>query len=111
MPLRKSGTTDAVYLQLLTSTLECVRTTHSSIDLLIFNNGADVLQRDQFKADLNVTREGLAARDQIVCRFAIDNAIPICVLLSGGYGPGSSKAMADSMVEVVRVLSQCTKRN
>jgi acetoin utilization deacetylase AcuC-like enzyme len=74
--------------------------------LVIYNNGADVLKGDTFKADLNISQEGLQKRDLEVCRFALTREYPFCMVLSGGYGQKSASAMATS---VGAVMQECQR--
>ena len=77
------GTTDDAYLQVLArhlpEVLELARP-----DIVVYLGGVDVVADDRF-GRLNLTRDGLAARDQYVCETVHASGIPLCLLLSGGY--------------------------
>ncbi|MEO8130454.1 MAG: histone deacetylase [Bryobacteraceae bacterium] len=53
-------------------------------DLLMYVAGADPYQEDQL-GGLNLTLEGLRARDHLVLSRAVESGIPAVVTLAGGY--------------------------
>ncbi len=53
-------------------------------DLICYIAGADPYQHDQL-GGLNLTMEGLRARDELVFRFGRDRHIPVMVTYAGGY--------------------------
>jgi acetoin utilization deacetylase AcuC-like enzyme len=77
-------TDDELYLALLSDTLEQINT--QEIDILFYLAGIDVLETDRF-GRIAISYEGLQKRDLIICQFAKNNHIPLCLLLSGGYAP------------------------
>ena len=53
-------------------------------DIVVYLGGVDVVADDRF-GRLSLTRDGLAARDRLVCETVHAAGIPLCLLLSGGY--------------------------
>jgi len=53
-------------------------------DLVVYLGGVDVVSGDRF-GRLSMTRKGLAARERTVLLSARERAVPICIVLSGGY--------------------------
>jgi acetoin utilization deacetylase AcuC-like enzyme len=76
------GTGDEEYLELLEQALPRVFT-HEP-DLLFYLAGADPYERDKL-GRLALTMDGLAARDEMVLRFARDAGVPAVTVMSGGY--------------------------
>ena len=77
------GTGDAAYLDALRRHLPDALA-EARPDLVVYLGGVDVLAGDRF-GRLALTREGLAARDRLVCEAVRANGAPLCLLLSGGY--------------------------
>ena len=77
------GTMDEEYLSILTETLSKV-IEQQRPDFIFYQSGVDVLQTDKL-GRLGMTIEGCKRRDQIVFENCIDNNIPVCVSMGGGY--------------------------
>lgn len=75
-------TPDSVYLEKLSFALGKVK--EFKPDFLVFVAGADIYENDQL-GTLKITKEGIKERDKKVFEFAIDNKIPLCAVLAGGY--------------------------
>jgi histone deacetylase 11 len=65
-------------------------------DLIIYNAGTDILDDDPWGC-LNIDETGIIRRDQFVFEQARDYAIPILMVLSGGYSQKSSHAIGRSI--------------
>ena len=77
------ATGDDEYLSVLTDVLpDALR--QSDPDLVVYLGGVDVVADDRF-GRLSLSRDGLAARDRLVCETVRDAGVPLCLLLSGGY--------------------------
>ena len=76
------GTGDAEYLRLLEDALPKVMA--SAPDVLFYLAGADPYEDDQL-GGLRLTREGLRARDRLVIEQARRSALPMAIVLAGGY--------------------------
>lgn len=102
-----SGTGDAEYLALLRRELpRAVEETDP--DLIIYNAGTDIFERDPL-GGMAVTDRGIIARDEFVFRTAIGRHIPILMVLSGGYTMESAGIIARSIGNLIgKVLSPDT---
>lgn len=81
----EDGVGDTEYLEKLrhglVPVLELVRP-----DILFYVAGADPYLEDQL-GGLNLTKEGLHARDRLVLGRALEMGIPVAISLAGGYAP------------------------
>ena len=78
------GTTDDLFLDRLTAFL-AGRATRELPDLILFQAGVDALATDRL-GHLNLTREGMQFRNQLVFEFARTWSIPLVITMGGGYG-------------------------
>ncbi len=78
-------TGDACYLALLDEGLQRVLA-HFNPDLAIYLAGADPFVGDRL-GRLALTKDGLAARDHLVLTMLRAAAVPVAVVMSGGYAP------------------------
>jgi acetoin utilization deacetylase AcuC-like enzyme len=76
------GTSDRLYLQLLSGALEKVLA-HEP-ELVLFVAGADPYEHDQL-GNLKLTIEGLKERDKMVIGICRERDIPLVITLAGGY--------------------------
>jgi acetoin utilization deacetylase AcuC-like enzyme len=97
------GTGDDAYLSELEGHLDSVYAS-SKPDIVIYLAGVDVVSGDRF-GRLEMTPDGLAVRDWTVLHSANHRAIPICVVLSGGYAK-SDEQTADLHAVVHREAAQ-----
>ena len=65
-------------------------------DFVLYNAGSDVLERDPL-SHLMLTPADMAERDLFVVTEVRRRRIPLAMLLSGGYGPRSWEAHAQSI--------------
>lgn len=72
----------------------------SQPDLIIYNAGTDIYYKDPI-GKMNVSEEGIIERDKIVFRNAIENNIPILMVLSGGYSSESANIIGESLVNIL----------
>ena len=77
------GTGDAEYLDRLGNGLKAAFTVFHP-ELMVYVAGADPYYEDQL-GGLCLTLEGLARRDRMVIGGALDRAMPVAVVLAGGY--------------------------
>jgi histone deacetylase 11 len=68
----------------------------SQPDLIIYNAGTDIYSQDPL-GKMNVSKEGIINRDEIVFRNAVKNEIPILMVLSGGYTAESANIIGESI--------------
>lgn len=79
----KSGAGDKEYLSALERNIPPIIKEFKP-DFLMYVAGADPYKEDQL-GGLKLTKEGLGRRDEYVFTLAKDNAIPVSVVLAGGY--------------------------
>lgn len=79
-----NGVGDDEYLATLTQCLERERDAFQP-GVVFFQAGVDGLATDRL-GFLNLTREGLQKRNQLVLDFACDQELPLVVTMGGGYG-------------------------
>lgn len=77
------GTGDAAYLGVVAEALGRALAA-AAPDVVVYLAGVDVVAGDRF-GRLALTRDGLAARDRLVCETVRAADVPLCLLLSGGY--------------------------
>ena len=68
-------------------------------DMVLYNAGTDILINDRLGA-LNITREGVITRDEIVWEECRDKGIPILMVTSGGYQSITGRIVADSIINL-----------
>ena len=73
----------------------------SKPDFIIYNAGTDIYKGDLLGM-LSVSKEGIITRDEIVFKNAIDNKIPVLMLLSGGYSKRSAEITAKSIENILQ---------
>lgn len=95
-----SGTGDAEYLEVLSRALPRAFG-ESRPDLVIYNAGVDILAGDPL-GRLGVSGEGIIRRDEMVFSTAVQNRVPILMVLSGGYTRGSGTVAGRSIENVLR---------
>jgi acetoin utilization deacetylase AcuC-like enzyme len=78
------GLGDADYLAVLAARLPPLVEGFAP-DLVFYNAGVDP-HRDDRLGRLNLTDDGLAARDRFVVGLAVAKRIPLCAVIGGGYG-------------------------
>jgi acetoin utilization deacetylase AcuC-like enzyme len=77
------GAGDEQYLAALRDGL-CSALSASQADLAIYLAGADPFAGDRL-GRLSLTKQGLAARDELVLRLCRDAGLPVTVTMAGGY--------------------------
>ena len=66
-------------------------------DFVIYNAGTDCMCGDPL-GRLNITEDGIIARDELVFRHCYqDKKVPIVMLLSGGYQISNAPVIAESI--------------
>ena len=67
--------------------------------MVLYNAGTDILINDRLGA-LNITREGVITRDEIVWEECRERGIPILMVTSGGYQAITGRIVADSIINL-----------
>lgn len=78
------GCNDAVYLRSLSTALDQLDSRFKA-DCLIFLAGADPHEGDRL-GRLDISKNGMRLRDEMVFRYALDRQLPIAFSMAGGYG-------------------------
>jgi acetoin utilization deacetylase AcuC-like enzyme len=78
------GAGDEVYLDKLESTLAPMLDAESP-ELILYQAGVDPFSGDRL-GRLNLTDDGLANRERLIARLAIERGIPLASTVGGGYG-------------------------
>jgi acetoin utilization deacetylase AcuC-like enzyme len=71
----------------LSSLEQCLNELNSRFkaDCLIYLAGADPHEGDRL-GRLNISKDGMLLRDEIVCQYAFDKRLPMAISMAGGYG-------------------------
>ena len=100
----KSYIEDRKYLSLLEGELGGAMV-KSKPNLIVYNAGTDVLRGDPLGC-MSISGDGIVKRDEIVFRNALNNKIPIVMVLSGGYTKKSAAIIGRSIENILKnVLS------
>lgn len=78
------GCDDEVYLHSLSTALDQLDSRFKA-DCLIFLAGADPHEGDRL-GRLNISKDGMRIRDEMVFQYALDLQLPIAFSMAGGYG-------------------------
>ncbi|GMH40756.1 hypothetical protein BSKO_08660 [Bryopsis sp. KO-2023] len=70
-------------------------------DLILYNAGTDVFA-DDYIGRMKLSKADIIQRDELVFGFALQNRTPICMLLSGGYGPKNADVIAASIANLIK---------
>jgi acetoin utilization deacetylase AcuC-like enzyme len=76
-------------------------------DFVLYNAGSDVLWSDPLSR-LFLTADDMAERDLYVVTEVREKGIPLAMVLSGGYGPASWQAHAQSLEGVLTRFDKAT---
>jgi len=94
---------DHVYLQNVKDGLATVKEEFSA-DFILYNAGTDCMIGDPL-GNLSLTPDGIVARDEVIFRFAFENRIPICMVLSGGYQQSNAPCIAESIDNLFKTFN------
>ena len=78
------GCNDEIYLHSLSTALDQLDSCFKA-DCLIFLAGADPHEGDRL-GRLNISKDGMRLRDEMVFQYALDRQLPIAFSMAGGYG-------------------------
>ena len=67
-----------------------------SPEFVIYGAGSDILIGDPL-GNMNISAEGMIARDETIFRMCIDRNIPLVMVLSGGYQKINAEIIALSI--------------
>jgi len=97
-----SGADDDYYLERLRDALP--KALAIEPNLVIYLAGVDPYYRDQL-GGLALSEEGLRARDRLVISEVLARALPLCVLMAGGYAP-SPEETARLHANTIEILAR-----
>ena len=100
VPLMK-GLNDKEYLHLLKNNIKILKNIRS--DLIFFQAGVDILSHDTL-GYLEISREGVKKRNEIVLEFAKEKKTPLVVFMGGGY----AKPIKHSVDSFTDLFLQCS---
>ena len=100
IPLKK-GMKDDQYLDILQKNIKTLK--KSKFDLVLFQAGVDILHQDSL-GYLEISREGIKNRNEIVLELAREKDLPLVVFMGGGY----SKPIQHSVDAFVDLFVQCS---
>jgi acetoin utilization deacetylase AcuC-like enzyme len=78
------GCNDQHYIRVLHEALDILNTQFKP-DCIIYLAGADPHEEDRL-GRLNISKEGMGLRDQIIFQYGLDQQVPIAFSMAGGYG-------------------------
>jgi histone deacetylase 11 len=78
------GISDRRYLKIVKNTLDNFKKNNFKADIIFYNAGTDIYQKDPL-GSMNISKDGIMKRDEIIFKFAFDNNIPISMVLSGNF--------------------------
>jgi histone deacetylase 11 len=90
-----AGLNGAEYMEVLRDNLPAALDRYRP-SLVVYNAGSDVLWNDPL-SHLFLTVDDMAERDLFVVTEARERGVPVAMVLSGGYGPASWQAHAQSI--------------
>ncbi len=95
---------DETYLKLLKEHLPKAIET-SKPDIMIYAAGTDIYEHDPL-GNLKISKQGIIERDSIVFSLALQNDIPIVMLLSGGYHKDSGPIIGESIEKLINMIDE-----
>ncbi len=98
----KKNTGDNEYLNILKQNLKIINKVKA--DIIFFQAGVDTLHTDSL-GHLNLTREGLKKRNDIVLQFCKEKKCPVVVFMGGGYSLPITHTV-DSFTDLFEQCSQ-----
>lgn len=101
------GTSDDAYLKALGDALVVIKA-HGPFDLAIYLAGADPYAGDRL-GRLALTKQGLAARDQMMLDWCRDQRLPVAIAMAGGYAP-NVEDIVDIHAQTLALASQYQSR-
>ena len=101
------GCNDEVYLHSLSTALDQLDSRFKA-DCLIFLAGADPHEGDRL-GRLNISKDGMRLRDEMVFQYALDRQLPIAISMAGGYGK-EIQSTVDIHFQTIKIALQFQKQ-
>lgn len=117
-PYAKKGVKYLIPLQMRTNTYDYldslkkwlpIAIENEKPELLVYNAGTDVYMNDPL-GRLSITADGIIERDGFVFDKAIENKIPILMVLSGGYHRKSGAIIAKSILAILEKHNELKRK-
>ena len=102
-----AGTTDAFYLEKLETGLKLIFDSFLP-DFVFYLAGADPYTKDRLGL-LDLSKSGLASRDELVFDFCHEKGIPVAFAMAGGYAPQISD-IVDIHFQTVKIAVESFSR-
>ena len=102
------GTEDAAYLAALQQALAEMFERFDP-QFIIYLAGADVHEDDRL-GRLKLSKQGLAARDDLVMQTALTHRLPVAIAMAGGYGREIANTVAIHLQTVSMAAAYCDKK-
>ena len=100
------GADDQTYLDSLHKGIEA-SLVKANAEMVIYLAGADPYRHDRF-GRLDLSKEGLAARDRMVLAYCHEAGLPVAVTMAGGYAPDIEDTV-DIHFQTVRIAAEFQK--
>ena len=100
------GTDDQVYLDSLQKGIKA-SLKKANAEVVIYLAGADPYRHDRF-GRLDLSKDGLADRDQMVLQYCHEAGLPVAITIAGGYAPNIEDTV-DIHFQTVRIASEFQK--
>ena len=92
---------DAEYLEMIRDGFDKALKSNFNPDFIIYIGGSNVLSNDK-SGELNISRQGLIDRDEMVFRFAMEELKkPIVMLLGHGFQEENAMVTAESIRNIL----------
>jgi acetoin utilization deacetylase AcuC-like enzyme len=101
------GCNDEIYLHSLSTALDQLDSRFKA-DCLIFLAGADPHEGDRL-GRLNISKDGMRLRDEMVFQYARDRQLPIAFSMAGGYGK-EIESTVDIHFQTIKTALQVQKQ-
>lgn len=101
------GSNDEIYLHSLSTALDQLDSRFKA-DCLIFLAGADPHEGDRL-GRLNISKDGMRLRDEMVFQYALDRQLPIAFSMAGGYGK-EIESTVDIHFQTIKIALQFQKQ-
>ena len=101
------GCNDEIYLHSLSTALDQLDSRFKA-DCLIFLAGADPHEGDRL-GRLNISKDGMRLRDEMVFQYALDRQLPIAFSMAGGYGK-EIESTVDIHFQTIKIALQFQKQ-
>ncbi|MCP4248531.1 MAG: histone deacetylase [bacterium] len=100
----EAGTEDSAFLATLSRELPALFD-RAKPDIVFYQAGCDTMAGDPITS-LQMTGQGIVARDAMVVSTCLGRRVPVLMLLGGGYSRDAWRAQYDSVANIIEVCSE-----